>query len=155
MRLADISCGSGSFLITVFECLLEYHKKWYQQNPEQAQKDGCILHDGRWVLSLKQKQSILLNNVYGVDLDPHAIEVTQLSLYLKLLEDETTATANDMMVMFKEQILPSLNNNIVCGNSLIGTDIFENNLFENVETLRERLKKNNRRIAMRLYKLMN
>lgn len=142
MRFADISCGSGSFLITVFERVLEYHRKWYQENGEQAKKDGCILHEGKWVLSIKQKQNILLNNIYGVDLDPQAIEVTQLSLYLKLLEDETTATANDMMVMFKEQILPSLSSNIVCGNSLIGTDILENNLFGNVETLRERLKKN-------------
>ena len=36
--------------------------------------------------------------------------------------------------MFKEQLLPNLNNNIVCGNSLIGTDILESNLFNSVET---------------------
>ncbi|MEW5841827.1 MAG: TaqI-like C-terminal specificity domain-containing protein [Bacteroidota bacterium] len=130
MRFADISCGSGSFLITVFDKVLEYHRKWYQDNTEQAKKDGCILHEGKWVLSLKQKQNILLNNIYGVDLDPQAIEVTQLSLYLKLLEDETTATANETWVMFKEQILPGLNNNIVCGNSLIGTDILDLTLFK-------------------------
>jgi len=123
MRFADISCGSGSFLITVFDRLLEYHRKWYQENPEHAKKDGCYSQDGKWVLSLKQKQKILTNNIYGVDLDHQAVEVTQLSLYLKLLEDETTATAQDTWVMFKEQLLPNLNNNIVCGNSLIGTDI--------------------------------
>jgi len=39
------------------------------------------------------------------------------------LEDETTATTQETWVMFKEQLLPNLNNNIVCGNSLIGTDI--------------------------------
>ena len=123
LKFADISCGSGSFLITVFDRLLEHHRKWYQDNPEQAKKDGCYFQDGRWVLSLKQKQKILTNNIYGVDLDHQAVEVTQLSLYLKLLEDETTATAQDTWVMFKEQLLPNLNNNIVCGNSLIGTDI--------------------------------
>jgi len=135
LRFADISCGSGSFLITVFDRLLEHHRKWYQDNPEQAKKDGCYFIDGKWVLSLKQKQKILTNNIYGVDLDHQAVEVTQLSLYLKLLEDETTATAQDTWVMFKEQLLPNLNNNIVCGNSLIGTDILENNLFNSVETL--------------------
>ncbi|MBK9097563.1 MAG: Eco57I restriction-modification methylase domain-containing protein [bacterium] len=123
MRFADIACGSGSFLITVFERLLDYHKRWYINNPEQAKKDGCILVEGTYHLSLKQKTKILLNNVYGVDIDQQAVEVTQLSLYLKLLEDETTATANDSWVMFKEQLLPDLNKNIVCGNSLIGTDI--------------------------------
>ena len=123
MRFADIACGSGSFLITVYERLIDYHKKWYQQNPEQAKKDGCIFYEGAYRLSLQQKQKILLNNIYGVDLDQQAVEVTQLSLYLKLLEDETTATANDTWVMFKEQLLPDLNKNIICGNSLIGTDI--------------------------------
>ncbi len=125
MRFADIACGSGSFLITVYERLIDYHKQWYQQHPEQAKKDGCILYEGAYRLSLQQKQKILLNNIYGVDLDQQAVEVTQLSLYLKLLEDETTATANDTWVMFKEQLLPDLNKNIVCGNSLIGTDILE------------------------------
>jgi type I restriction-modification system DNA methylase subunit len=130
MRFADIACGSGSFLITVYERLIDYHKQWYQQHPEQAKKDGCILFEGAYRLSLQQKQKILLNNIYGVDLDQQAVEVTQLSLYLKLLEDETTATANDTWVMFKEQLLPDLNKNIICGNSLIGNDILEGNLFD-------------------------
>lgn len=136
MRFAVISCGSGSFLITVFDRLLEYNRKWYQDNPEQAKKDGCYFLDGKWVLSLKQKQKILTNNVYGVDLDHQAVEVTQLSLYLKLLEDETTATTQDTWVMFKEQLLPNLKNNIVCGNSLIGTDIREGNLFNHDEEIK-------------------
>lgn len=123
MRFADIACGSGSFLITVYERLLDYHKRWYVENPEQAKKDGCILYEGAYRLSLQQKQRILTNNIYGVDLDSQAVEVTQLSLYLKLLEDETTATANDTWVMFKEKLLPDLSRNIVNGNSLIGTDI--------------------------------
>jgi hypothetical protein len=129
LRFADISCGSGSFLITVYDTLLLYTGRWYQEHPVQAKKDGCILKDGKWVLSLKQKRDILLNNIYGVDIDYQAVEVTQLSLFLKLLEDETTATANEMQVLFKEKILPDLSKNIVCGNSLIGTDIYEGNMF--------------------------
>lgn len=134
MRFADIACGSGSFLITVYERLIDYHKQWYQQHPEQAKKDGCVLFEGAYRLSLQQKQKILLNNIYGVDLDQQAVEVTQLSLYLKLLEDETTATANDTWVMFKEQLLPDLNKNIICGNSLIGTDILDLTLFPSPPT---------------------
>ncbi|MFA7288361.1 MAG: TaqI-like C-terminal specificity domain-containing protein [Melioribacteraceae bacterium] len=136
LSFADISCGSGSFLITVFDRLLEYHRKWYQENETQAKKDGCYFQDGKWILSLKQKQKILTNNIYGVDLDSQAVEVTQLSLYLKLLEDETTATAQDTWVMFKEQLLPNLKNNIICGNSLIGTDILEGGLFKREDELK-------------------
>jgi len=129
MRFADIACGSGSFLIAVFEALLDYHNKWYQSNPVKAKSDGCFHQDGKWILSLKQKKNILLNNIYGVDIDSQAVEVTQLSLCLKLMEDETTATANEMMVLFHEQILPDLTKNIVCGNSLIGWDIEDGQLF--------------------------
>ena len=123
MRFADIACGSGSFLISAFEFILDNHNKYFQANPDKAKKAGCIYRDGRWVMTIKQKQQLLLNNIYGVDIDQQAIEVTQLSLYLKLLEDETTATANEMMVLFHEKILPDLSKNIVCGNSLIGADI--------------------------------
>ncbi|HEY5123019.1 MAG TPA: TaqI-like C-terminal specificity domain-containing protein [Ignavibacteria bacterium] len=133
LRFIDISCGSGSFLIIIFDTLLHYIGKWYQEHPEQAKKDGCIFKEGQWVLSLKQKREILLNNIYGVDIDSQAVEVTQLSLFLKLLEDETTATANEMQVLFKEKILPDLSKNIVCGNSLIGTDIYDGNMFPTVE----------------------
>ncbi|HEY5123153.1 MAG TPA: DNA methyltransferase, partial [Ignavibacteria bacterium] len=112
LRFADIACGSGSFLIGVFETLLKYHTEYYQAHPEQAKKDGCINKDGQWILSIKQKQKILVNNIYGVDIDQQATEVTQLSLALKMLEDESTATANEMQVLFHEKILPDLSKNI-------------------------------------------
>lgn len=139
LTFADIACGSGSFLIGVFEYLLDYHNKWYNENQTIAKKDGCKYNEdfGVYVLSIQQKQHILLNNIYGVDIDLQATEVTQLSLFLKMLEDETTSTANDMMVLFHEKILPNLTNNIKCGNSLIGTDILTNKLDLDLEQERK------------------
>lgn len=130
MHFADIACGSGSFLIGVYELLLEYHKNYYQNNPKKAEKDGCVITDGLVSLSLNQKQDILLNNIYGVDIDSQAVEVTQLSLALKMLEDESTFTTRQMEMEFRKKIIPErLSKNIVCGNSLIGTDILAGNLF--------------------------
>lgn len=129
LKFADISCGSGSFLIAILETLINYHTFFYNQNPLEAIKDKCLQIEGSYVLSIRQKQQILLNNVYGVDLDHQATEVTQLSLYLKMLEDETTATANEMQVLFHEKILPDLSKNIRHGNSLIGSDVLNNDLF--------------------------
>jgi hypothetical protein len=124
MRFADIACGSGSFLLGVVDLLLHYHRDWFNAHPDKAKKAGCVLRDdGAWHLSLKQRREILLNNIYGVDIDHQAVEVAQLSLYLKLLEEETTASAHDYQLEFRETLLPSLDKNIVCGNSLIGTDI--------------------------------
>lgn len=139
LTFADIACGSGSFLIGVFEYLLDYHNKWYNENPAKAKTDKCKFNEdfGVYVLSIQQKQNILLNNIYGVDIDLQATEVTQLSLFLKMLEDETTSTANDMMVLFHEKILPNLTNNIKCGNSLIGTDILTQKLDLDLEQERK------------------
>ena len=134
MRFADIACGSGSFLITIYDLLHRYHRDWYNDHPEKAAKAGCMMRDdGFWHLSLKQRREILLNNIYGVDIDNQAVEVAQLSLYLKLLEEETTASARNYQLEFHVTLLPPLNKNIVCGNSLIGMDILEGQLFPTEE----------------------
>ena len=137
MRFADIACGSGSFLLDVYDTLLRYHAAYYnrtKRNRDAGIKAGCIQRpDGTLQLSLLQKRQILLNNIYGVDIDPQAVEVAQLSLYLKLLEDETIASAHTQQLVMKEALLPSLSKNIVCGNSLIGWDILEGKLFDSGE----------------------
>lgn len=73
------------------------------------------------------------NNVFGVDVDAQAVEVAQLSLALKLLEDATTATARAFQPKLGEKILPDMTKNIVCGNSLIDHDILDGQLFERNE----------------------
>jgi len=136
MRFADIACGSGSFLLGVYDTLLRYHTAYYnriKRNRTEGIKAGCIQRpDGALQLSLLQKRQILLNNIYGVDIDPQAVEVAQLSLYLKLLEDETIASAHQQLAL-RKALLPSLSENIVCGNSLIGWDITEGKLFDTAD----------------------
>lgn len=135
MTFADIACGSGSFLIGVYDYLLQYHKEYYQRYPSVAQKNGCVQIDGVFTLSIRQKQDILLNNIYGVDIDNQAVEVTQLSLFLKMLEDETLTSTLEQakQTSMYTKVLPDLTKNIVCGNSLIGTDILEGQLFNSDE----------------------
>ncbi len=132
MAFADIACGSGSFLIEVYDTLLKYHERYYAEHPDKTKKGDTDQRDGRKVLSLKKRQEILVNNIYGVDIDYQATEVTQLSLYLKLLEDVTTNEVYQFSLL-KQKILPNLNRNIVCGNSLIGTDIMDGELFSSVD----------------------
>jgi hypothetical protein len=133
LRFADIACGSGSFLLSVYDALLRRHVTFYNQktNRRIAREAGCVENpdDGTFHLSLRQKRSILLNNLYGVDIDPQAVEVAQLSLYLKLLEEETTASARHYQLEFGERLLPDLSKNIVCGNALVEWDILEGELF--------------------------
>ncbi len=77
-----------------------------------------------WRLTTAERRRILLNNIYGVDIDPQAVEVTKLSLLLKVLEGESEQTIVKQLKMFHERALPDLGNNIKCGNSLIGTDFY-------------------------------
>jgi type I restriction-modification system DNA methylase subunit len=128
MRFADIACGSGSFLLGVFDLLLTYHGHYYNDNPRKARKGDCVNHGGKLYLSLRKKREILVNNIFGVDIDAQAVEVCQLSLYLKLLQDETTGSAHQYLLDFEhiahmKKLLPDLSKNIICGNSLIGRDI--------------------------------
>ena len=77
-----------------------------------------------WRLTSGEKKRILLNNIYGVDIDYQATEVTKLSLLLKVLEGEKSERISKQMTITQERVLPSLHNNIKCGNSLIGPDIY-------------------------------
>ena len=102
IRVLDPACGSGSFLIKAFDVLHEHyanHDKNYSQ-PELDFRTG-----GAFTTKVK----ILKEHLYGVDLDKQAIEIAQLNLFLKIVE--------------KRKILPYLEDNLKCGNSLIGNPL--------------------------------
>jgi adenine-specific DNA-methyltransferase len=123
LKFADIACGSGSFLIAVYDKVLHHIEKYYNDHPDEAKKAGCVEIDkGIYALSLKQKQQILIDNIFGVDIDHQAVEVAQLSLFLKLLESESAGTAGQLSFE-KTKILPDLSKNILNGNSLVEYDI--------------------------------
>ena len=138
MRFADIACGSGSFLLGIYDLLLTYHGTWYNANRSKVRKGDCFEHDGKLYLSLAKKRDILVKNIYGVDIDFQAVEVCQLSLCLKLLKEESPETTAQYLLDFEhtaqmKKLLPDLSKNIVCGNSLIGRDILDGQLFAGEE----------------------
>ena len=140
IRILDPACGSGSFLLGAYQYLLNYHRDWYQKDgPQKHTKEIYQGYGGQWNLTTQEKKRILLNNIYGVDIDPQAVEVTKLSLLLKVLEGENQDTLERQMKLFKERALPDLGTNIKCGNSLIGPDFYQGkqmNLLEPEEMYR-------------------
>jgi type I restriction-modification system DNA methylase subunit/mRNA-degrading endonuclease HigB of HigAB toxin-antitoxin module len=99
IKVLDMACGSGSFLLKSFDVLDEYYKqkdKDYAQAKLDAQSEDA---------KITRKTKILKNNIYGVDLDPKAVEIAQLNLLLKAAE--------------RKHRLPDLRENVKCGNSLI------------------------------------
>ncbi len=123
IKILDPACGSGSFLLGAYQYLIDYHLKYYREHPKEAQTLSLFPY---WKMSpedfsmpIHEKAKILRNNIFGVDIDPQAVEITMMSLYLKALEGERG------LLPKKQHLLPPLSNNIKCGNSLIGYDIFD------------------------------
>ena len=124
LKIVDPACGSGSFLIGAYQYLLDWHKHYYSDNgkPSKGKKDNPLTPEGN--LTTGEKKRILLNNIFGVDIDVNAVEVTKLSLLLKCMEGETQASIANQMKLFNERVLPTLDSNIKDGNSLIDTDFY-------------------------------
>ena len=142
LKILDPACGSGSFLIRAFERICEHHAEWYHDHPDQQKPAVCYKDEaGLLRLTTGLKREILRNNIFGVDIDPQAVEVTQLSLYLKILEHETRNSLNSQRQLFPgETFLPDLSANIVCGNSVVGTDIEDGKLFKLTEEEQRKLR---------------
>ena len=96
IKIVDPACGSGAFLITAFEYLLNYNNYL---------NDKIFDLTGTKDLFSDTTREILQNNIFGVDLNKESVEITKLSLWLKTAD--------------KNKTLASLENNIKCGNSLI------------------------------------
>jgi len=128
IKIVDPACGSGSFLIGAFQYLLDYHKNYYSDNGKSSKgrKENPLTPDGH--LTTAEKKRILLNNIFGVDIDVNAVEVTKLSLLLKCMEGETEASIATQQKLFNERVLPTLDENIKSGNSLIDTDFYDSQL---------------------------
>lgn len=130
IKIVDPACGSGSFLIGAYQYLLDWHKNYYTDNGKISKGIKGNPHTPDGNLTTAEKKRILLNNIYGVDIDVNAVEVTKLSLLLKCMEGETEASINHQLTFFHERVLPTLDNNIKDGNSLVDEDFFGNELFE-------------------------
>ena len=102
IKVLDPACGSGAFLVGVFDFLLKEHTR--------VGKILKTLFDTTEIY-----KEILQNNIYGVDLNQESVEITKLSLWLKTAQ--------------KNKKLNNLDNNIKCGNSLIENEIAKEKAF--------------------------
>ncbi len=126
LRILDPACGSGTFLVRTYQFLLDYHLGYYtENNPEKHKKEVYQYKENQWLLTTEVKKQILLNNIFGVDIDPQAVELTKLSLLLKVLENETRERVDSQLKLFQERALPNIDKNIRCGNSVVDSSYFK------------------------------
>ncbi|MBL9144908.1 MAG: N-6 DNA methylase [Verrucomicrobiaceae bacterium] len=127
LTVLDPACGSGSFLIGAYQFLLDWYHRYYTTHDPETHAKGKMpklvaAAAGGWALTTTERKRILLTHIYGVDIDSQAVEVTKLSLLLKVLEGETAQTVQRELI--HERVLPDLGDNIKCGNSLIASDFY-------------------------------
>lgn len=114
VKIVDPAAGSGSFLVSVFQFLIDYVTD--QQAKLKTSKHLEYGLNGQLRLSTAERKKLLLNCIYGVDIDAQAVAVCKLSLMIMLVE-------NDAQQQFHMgHILPNLQDNLLSGNSLIGED---------------------------------
>ncbi|OQY26875.1 MAG: hypothetical protein B6244_12225, partial [Candidatus Cloacimonetes bacterium 4572_55] len=99
VKVLDPACGSGAFLVKVYDYLLAENMRVNEIITELQPEKYDLFTQEQYI------RSLLENNIYGVDINEESVEITKLSLWLK------TAV--------KGKKLTNLKDNIKCGNSLI------------------------------------
>lgn len=113
LKCADIACGSGAFLLELYQLLYDSLVDYYLENDRSKLLQTSI---DTYKLPYEMKRNLLVNCIYGVDKDFNAVEACKFGLLLKLLEDEDINSLSSF-----HPILPDLSNNIFFGNSLLST----------------------------------
>jgi hypothetical protein len=118
IKILDPACGSGAFLNKTVDVLLEIHRAIYETKLQKGKYKTTVEERHKrkkievemesitlYFDDIEQQREIILNNIFGVDINEESVEITKLSLFLKI-------AARDI-------VLPNIDNNIKCGNSLI------------------------------------
>lgn len=123
IKVLDPCCGSGVFAVSVYELLV---KKMIailnnDENEHSKHSDYFYLQDDSYMLTIKGRRAIVTNCIHGIDCDEAAIEVTKMSLALKIVDGNNLLAWNGIGV-FGEKILRDIDGNIKLGNTLVSTD---------------------------------
>jgi hypothetical protein len=100
IRVCDPACGSGAYLVTMLQELVALNRALYSDKLNDPRKDYDL------------KLHIIQNSLYGVDIDPFAVNIARLRLWLSLVVD------NEERDWHKVQPLPNLDFKIEVGDSL-------------------------------------
>lgn len=115
LRIADLAVGSGIFLIEAYNYIENYLTQWF------AEKNNVVTNS--LLVPFQMKRDIIQNVLVGFDINNQAVQLTRFSLLLRILSHE----GKERIELIKP-ILPSLEKNIRCGNSLVTMDNLGNSI---------------------------
>lgn len=122
-KILDFACGSGIFLIETFDYLQDIIVEYYTQNPSADYDTLFFQNSDLTTLTIEGKRQLISKCIYGVDIDPEAVEVARMSLSLKVVDSSEYYESYQEIGIYGSQILNNVGNNIKCGNTLVSTDV--------------------------------
>ena len=123
IKVLDPCCGSGVFVVSCYEHLASKMIELLKSNESDRQKyyEYYYICDNEWFLTVSGRRAIVKNCIYAIDCDEAAVEVTKMSLALKIV-DGNTPVAWDGIGVFGDKILREIADNIKLGNTLVDID---------------------------------
>ena len=112
----DLACGSGTFLLALYDHLMQHTLDYLLKYPKHKLSQDWVIRDGEQArLSFKAKHKLLMSCVFGSDIDAEAVKVSILSLCLKALENESS-------IRNGKRLLPTLNDNVICADAILESE---------------------------------
>ncbi|WP_295093987.1 N-6 DNA methylase [Ruminococcus sp.] len=123
IKVLDPCCGSGVFAVSAYELLTKKIIEILSSNADERNKfkDYYFIQNDNYMLTIKGRRAIVTNCIHGIDYDEAAIEVTKMSLALKIVDGNNPLAWNGIGA-FGDKILRDIDRNIKLGNSLVSTD---------------------------------
>ncbi|HEV8083987.1 MAG TPA: N-6 DNA methylase [Chitinophagaceae bacterium] len=140
-KILDIACGSGVFAIEAYDYIEEVFRELFIASNHPNFKQYFVVTKTDVIVNLLGKKAIMDNCIFGVDIDPEAVEVAKMSLSLKIVDASEYLESYNEIGIFGNKILNGIGNNIRCGNSLVESDILE--IFPLLEKNEDELLKTN------------
>ncbi|MDO8674741.1 MAG: N-6 DNA methylase [Candidatus Omnitrophota bacterium] len=145
VKVIDPACGSGAFPMGILQKILLILQKldpesewWLERKLSQIESKLLRQELGRKLKSQNvnyvHKLGIIQSSIYGVDIQPIAVEISKLRFFLSLIVDEKVSDTKENRGV---EPLPNLEFKFMCTNSLIGLPKKEKNsdeLFEAEDT---------------------
>jgi len=141
-KMLDPACGSGAFpmgmlhrMVAILKLVDPSNEKWLAlklKNVDKAQQNEFKKVLTSHLDDYSRKLGIIRDSIYGIDIQPLAVQITKLRFFISLLIDQKTGKGITPM--------PNIETKIICANSLknIQPDLFSNDAIERLIDARTR-----------------
>lgn len=125
LKILDLACGSGVFMIEIFDYLEAIIIARYAETKPEKYHPYFVETSAGPQPNISCKKAIQNGCLFGIDIDLEAVEVAKMSLSLKVIDAPDYSEYYDALGLFGTQILHGVGNNIRCGNTLVSNEIID------------------------------